>query len=174
MGAVTKIMSVGSLMVFGFLKGLQPIAGYSYGSKKYDRLGEAVKISIIWSTVFCAVFGLAAAVFSGPMISKFTKGDLDMIRVGRAALRINGLSFILFGFYTVYSFLFMAMGKAKEGCFLGACRQGICFGPAILILPGIWGLNGILYAQPVADVAAALIAVGMAAYLRWELAEEQA
>ena len=173
MGAVTKIMSVGSLMVFGFLKGLQPIAGYSYGSKKYDRLGEAVKISIIWSTVFCAVFGLAAAVFSGPMISKFTKGDLDMIRVGRAALRINGLSFVLFGFYTVYSFLFLAMGKAKEGCFLGACRQGICFVPVILILPGIWGLNGILYAQPVADVAAALIAVGMAAYLRWKLAEEQ-
>ena len=56
---------------------------------------------------------------------------------------------------------------------MGACRQGICFVPVILILPGIWGLNGILYAQPVADVAAALIAVGMAAYLRWKLAEEQ-
>ena len=51
MGPVTKMMSVGSLMVFGFLKGLQPIAGYSYGAKKYERLHKTIKLSIIWSTI---------------------------------------------------------------------------------------------------------------------------
>lgn len=64
MGAVTRIISMGSLMVFGFLKGFQPIAGYSYGAKKYDRLHEAIKTSIIWSTIFCAVFGLGMALCS--------------------------------------------------------------------------------------------------------------
>ena len=58
MGAVTRVVSMGSLMVFGFLKGFQPIAGYSYGSGNYDRLRRAIRISIIWSTLFCAVFGL--------------------------------------------------------------------------------------------------------------------
>ena len=169
MGAVTKIMSVGSLMVFGFLKGLQPIAGYSYGAKKYDRLKEAVKTSILWATIFCLIFGLAAALFSTAIISQFTKNDPEMIRIGQAALRANGLSFVLFGFYTVYSFLFLAMGKAKEGSFLGACRQGICFVPVILILPKVLGLNGILYAQPAADVITAAITIFMALRLQREL-----
>ena len=169
MGPVTKIMSVGSLMVFGFLKGLQPIAGYSYGAKKYDRLKEAVKTSILWATIFCLIFGLATAIFSTAIISLFTKNDPEMIRIGQSALRANGLSFVLFGFYTVYSFLFLAMGKAKEGCFLGACRQGICFVPVILILPRLLGLNGILYAQPAADVIAAAITVFMALRLQREL-----
>lgn len=58
MGAVTRIVSMGSLMVFGFIKGFQPIAGYSYGAKNFKRLNESIKTSILWSTVFCALFGL--------------------------------------------------------------------------------------------------------------------
>ena len=161
MGPVTKIMTVGTLIVFGFLKGFQPIAGFSYGAKKYDRLHEAIKTSILWSTIFCVIFGLAAVIFSEGIVSLFTKGDMEMIRVGQIALRANGLSFMLFGFYTVYSFLFLVMGKATEGCILGACRQGICFVPVILILPGLLGLNGILYAQPIADVLSAVVTVFM-------------
>ena len=101
MGAVTRIISMGSLMVFGFIKGFQPIAGYSYGAKKYDRLQEAIKTSILWSTIFCVIFGLVMALFPAVIISQFTKGDAEMIRVGQSALRANGFSFLLFGFYTV-------------------------------------------------------------------------
>ena len=165
MGPLTKIMSMGSLIVFGFLKGFQPIAGFSYGAKKYDRLLEVIRTSILWSTAFCLVFGFIAIVFSGKIMSQFTKDDMEMIRIGGTALRASGLSFIFFGFYTVYSFLFLVMGKAKEGCLLGACRQGICFVPMILLLPGIWGLPGILYAQPIADVLSAVIAAFMAVHL---------
>lgn len=170
MGPVTKIMSMGSLVVFGFLKGFQPIAGFSYGAKKYDRLHEAIKTSIIWSTIFCVIFGLIVAIFSHGIMSQFTKGDMEMIRIGQSALRVNGLSFMLFGFYTVYSFLFLVMGKAKEGCFLGACRQGICFVPIILVLPIFFGLSGVFYAQPIADVLSAIITVFMAMHVHKELA----
>ena len=169
MGPVTKIMSMGTLIVFGFLKGFQPIAGFSYGAKKFDRLREAIKTSILWSTGFCVLFGLIAAVLAAPIISLFTKDDLDMIRIGSIALRANALSFILFGFYTVYSFLFLVMGKAKECCILGTCRQGLCFVPVILVLPTACGLSGVLYAQPIADVLSALITVWMAVRLHREL-----
>ena len=141
MGPVTKILSMGTLIVYGFLKGFQPIAGYSYGAKKYERLLEAIRTAALWSTIFCIIFGLAAAIFSGPIMTQFTSGDAQMIQTGQRALQINGLSFMLFGVYTVYSFLFLVMGKAREGCLLGACRQGICFLPAILLLPHILGLN---------------------------------
>lgn len=172
MGAVTRLISMGSLMVFGFIKGFQPIAGYSYGAKNYPRLKEAIRTSIIWSTMFCVFFGFIAAVFAKPIISQFTNGDMEMIRIGTRALRANGLSFILFGFYTVHSSLFLALGKAKEGMILGTCRQGLCFVPAILILPLLFGVNGILYAQPVADILSAAVTVVMGVKFETSLGEE--
>ena len=88
------------------------------------------------------------AVFSTQIISQFTEGDNQMILVGQKSLFANGITFILFGFYTVYSSLFLALGKGAAGFFLGACRQGVCFVPVVLLLPMVWGMNGILYAQP--------------------------
>ena len=87
-----------------------------------------------------------------------------MIRVGTQSLRINGFSFMLFGFYTVYSSLLLALGKGLAGFFLGACRQ------VILILPVFWGINGIMYVQPIADVLSAVITIFMAVHLHKELA----
>ena len=169
MGVVTRLISMGSLSVFGFIKGFQPIAGYSYGAKKFDRLREAIKTSILWSTAFCVVFGVILALFPTAIVSRFTKGDAEMIRIGAASLRANGISIMLFGFYTVYSSLFLALGKGREGFILGACRQGICFIPVILLLPMVWGLNGIMYAQPIADVLSAIITVFMAIPLHKKL-----
>lgn len=171
MGAVTRIMSMGSLMVFGFIKGFQPIAGYSYGAKKFDRLRKSINTCILWSTIFCIVYGVVLSLFSTPIISLFTKGDISLIETGQIALKANGLSFLLFGFSTVYSSLFLALGKAKEGLLLGACRQGICFIPVILLLPMFLGINGVLYAQPLADSASAIIATFMAIRLSRELAK---
>ena len=173
MGVVTRLISMGSLSVFGFIKGFQPIAGYSYGAKKFDRLREAIKTSILWSTAFCVIFGVILALFPAALVSQFTKGDAEMIRIGATSLRANGISIMFFGFYTVYSSLFLALGKGREGFILGACRQGICFIPVILLLPIVWGLNGILYAQPIADVLSAAITVFMAIPLHKKLNEMQ-
>lgn len=173
MGAVTRIISMGSLIVFGFLKGFQPIAGYSYGAKKYERMYEAIKTSILWSTIFCVIFGGILILFSTQIISMFTAGDRELIHIGQKALWANGLSFWLFGYYTVYSFLFLALGKAKEGLFLGVCRQGICFVPMILILPIVFGKTGILYAQPIADVLSAAVTIVMSIHLHKKLEMEK-
>ena len=174
MGAVTRVTSMGTLVVFGFLKGFQPIAGFSYGAKKFDRLKEAIRTSTIWSTAFCVAVGLLMAIFSAQIISAFTDGNAEMISVGTKSLRANGLSFILFGFYTVYSSLLLTLGKGGAGFFLGACRQGICFVPVILLFPALWGINGILYAQPIADVISAIITLLMAIHLHRELAKSAA
>ena len=124
MGVVTRLVSMGSLTVFGFIKGFQPIAGYSYGAKKYERLRQAIKTSILWSTIFCVAAGFGFVLFPAQIISQFTTGNAEMIRIGADSLRINGITFMLFGYYTVYSSLFLALGKGKEGFLLGACRQG--------------------------------------------------
>ena len=169
MGVVTRLVSMGSLTVFGFMKGFQPIAGYSYGAGKYRRLRQAIRTSILWSTLFCIVIGFAFFLFPTQILSQFTTGNVEMIQIGARSLRVNGITFILFGYYTVYSSLFLALGKGKEGFLLGACRQGICFVPVILILPSIWGVKGILYAQPIADVLSFLITLFMAFSLHKQL-----
>lgn len=175
MGTVTRITSMGTLIVFGFLKGFQPIAGFSYGAKNFQRLRQSVKISILWSTAFCIIAGLFMIIFSAQIIAQFANGNKEMILFGQKSLAANGFSFFLFGFYTVYSSLFLALGKGTAGFVLGACRQGICFVPVILLLPGIFGLNGILYAQPAADVLSAIVTVFMAFTLHRRLSgEEQA
>lgn len=174
MGAVSRVTSMGTLVVFGFLKGFQPIAGFSYGAKKFDRLREAIKTSILWSTIFCVVVGLAMVLFSTQIISQFANGNAEMISVGQKALMASGFSFMLFGFYTVYSSLLLALGKGTAGFIIGALRQGICFVPVILILPIIWDMNGILYAQPIADVISTIITAFMALHLHKELAETEA
>lgn len=173
MGAVTRVTSMGTLVVFGFLKGFQPIAGFSYGAKNFRRLRKAIKISILWSTVFCVIAGLLMFVFSAQIISQFANGNEEMILVGQKSLAANGFSFFLFGFYTVYSSLFLALGKGAAGFFLGACRQGICFVPIIWFLPAILGMSGILYAQPIADIISAIITVLMAFNLHCKLSIEE-
>ena len=170
MGAVTRITSMGTLVVFGFLKGFQPVAGFSYGAKNFDRLREAIRTSVLWSTAFCIAAGVLMAVFSARIIAGFTEGNMEMISVGQRSLVANGLSFFFFGFHTVYSSLLLATGKGRAGFFLGACRQGICFVPVILLLPLIWGMDGILYAQPAADLLSAVITVFVAISVHRELA----
>lgn len=162
MGAVTRLTAMGTLVVFGFLKGFQPIAGFSYGAKNFERLRDVICTALLWSTLFCMIVGLLTALFSTEIMALFSSGNAVMLSVGAKALTANGLSFVLFGFYTVYSSLFLALGKAKAGFFLGICRQGICFVPMIVVLPGVFGVNGILYAQPVADVLTAFITAVMA------------
>lgn len=173
MGAVTRITSMGTLVVFGFLKGFQPIAGFSYGAKNFQRLRQSVKISILWSTVFCIIAGLFMIIFSAQIIAQFANGNKEMILFGQKSLAANGFSFFLFGFYTVYSSLLLALGKGTAGFLLGACRQGICFIPVILLLPEIFGLNGILYAQPAADILSAIVTVFMAFTLHRRLSREE-
>lgn len=173
MGVVVRITALGTSMIFGFIKGFQPIAGFSYGTKNYKRLNEATKYSIILSTAFCVVLGVIMISCPAQLISLFTKGNEDMISAGAKSLRANGISIMVFGFYTVYSSLFLALGKAKGGLFLGVCRQGICFIPIIFTFPLFWGLNGILYAQPIADGIAAIIAAIMAIFLHKQLRKER-
>jgi Na+-driven multidrug efflux pump len=117
-----------------------------------DQLDETIKVSLEWSTLFCAVVALVMIFIPQPIISLFTKNDAMLIDIGVRALRANGIVFILFGFEQVYMSLFLAMGKGKEGGLLSISRQGLFFIPAILMIPRLFGIAGVIWAQPVADV----------------------
>lgn len=164
-GVVIRLMTLGTYVVFGYMKGFQPVAGYNYGAKSYGRVQEATKVSLIWATIFCAAVALLMIVIPEQIISLFSENDAAFINIGARALRANGIVFALFGFEQVYMSLFLAMGKGKEGGLLSISRQGLFFIPAILIMPHLFDLEGIIWAQPAADlltvILTALLALGI-------------
>lgn len=156
MGAVTRIMTVGTYVVFGFLKGFQPFAGYNYGAKQFDRLRKAIKLCMIWSTAFGVVAAILLTVFAEPMVSLFGT-DAEMVALASRALRLNAVLFITFGFQMVYATLYLAIGKSAVGGLLSLSRQGIFFIPLIYVLPRLWELNGLVCVQPMADFLTTIV-----------------
>lgn len=173
MGVVVRIMALGSLPVFGFIKGLQPLAGFSYGARAYGRLRRAIRVSVLWSTGFCAAFGAVVAAAAPLIVGVFGENNALVATTAVSALRVSALGFVFFGIATVYSSVFLALGDARRGLLLGACRQGLCFVPVIAGLPLVWGLAGVVCAQPIADAATAIVAVAMARRLYQRLALEE-
>lgn len=158
MGAVTRIMTVVTYVVFGFLKGFQPFAGYNYGAKQFDRLKKSIHLCMSWSTIFCVIAAIILILFSNPIVALFGK-DTEMIALASKALKLNAILFITFGFQMVYATLYLAIGKSLIGSVLSLSRQGIFFFPLILILPYLFGLTGIIYVQPMADLLTTIITI---------------
>ncbi len=161
MGIVLRIVTLGTNVVAGYMKGLQPIAGFNYGAKDYERVQEAIKSSIKWTTLFCIVWTAIIYLFVPSILSIFGK-DKDVLRIAIPALRAAVIMFITFGFQFTYATLYLAIGKALAGAFLNSLRQGIVFIPVILLLPKMMGLDGVIYAQAISDVLTTIITVPFA------------
>ena len=161
MGIVLRIVTLGTNVVFGYMKGLQPLAGFNYGAKNYARLDEAIKCCIKWTNIFCMVWTVIIYIFAPSILSIFGTGD-DVLKIAVPALRAGVIMFVTFGFQFTYSTLYLSMGKALEGGFLNICRQGIIFIPIIMVLPQLIGLNGVIYAQAVSDFITTLITIPFA------------
>lgn len=172
MGVSLRILSIGYFVVFGFTQGFQPIAGYNYGAKKYERLFQSIKISVIWSTIFTVSVSIILMIFAEPAITMFSK-DSEVIRIGASTLRASCLLFPVFGFMNVFVSLFQALGKGIEALMLAIARQGIFLIPTVLILPKFLQLDGVIFSQPIADFLTLIITLILGARLIKELKEEE-
>ena len=172
MGIVLRIVTLGVNVVFGYMKGFQPMAGFNYGAQNYMRLREAIRSCMKWTTSFCVIWTVLIFLLARPILSLFGD-DAAVLDIAVPALRANTFMFFSFGFQFTYSTLYLAMGRALEGGFLNICRQGILFMPVILILPGIWGLNGVIYGQAIADVLTTFVTVILAVRIQKQLQNQQ-
>lgn len=171
MGVSLRILSLGLFIVFGYNQGFQPVAGYNYGAKQYQRLNEAIKVSLKWTTIFCVMITVLFMIFAEGILSAFSN-DPQVIQIGAQTLRVILLLFPLFGFQQVYATLFQALGKGKEALMLSLSRQGIFLIPSILILPRIFGLSGVMFSQTVADLFTIIVTAILAIKMHKGLKEE--
>ena len=158
-GAMTVIMSINSIFlmpIFGLNQGSQPIIGFNYGAKKYDRVKETMKYTILTATIIVTVGFILIQLFPSYAIKAFNK-DSDLVKIATNGIRIYLAMLPIIGFQIVSSNYFQAVGKAKFSVFLGLLRQVIFLIPLFIILPKFLGLKGVWLAGPISDSLAALI-----------------
>jgi len=172
MGVSMRVLSMAFYVTFGYLQGFMPVVGYNYGAKLFDRVNESIKFSIIVTTVFNTLACLIFMIWAEPIMGAFTN-DVEVISLGARAMRFSSSMLPFFGFMTIGNGVFQAFGRGKEAMLLSVARQGLFLIPAILTLPSIMGITGILISQPLADVLTLLTTYILFSKLNKEMNMEQ-
>ena len=137
--------------------GAQPIVGYNYGARKYERVMQVLKYALLGATAI-AVFGfIITRIYSVQLITLFNRQDAELIAFGSRALLVYTLAMPIIGLQMVGAGFFQAIGKPLHSMLLSLSRQVLVFIPCLLILPRFFGLDGILFAGPVADTVSTII-----------------
>lgn len=161
-GIINSVVSIIILPLMGFVNGSQPIIGYNYGAKKYDRVRSAYKFTMIYATCFIVVSWALLMTFTQTFVAPFAPNDENMQKLASWGMRIFlcMLPFVPVGM--VSGNFFQGIGKPWQSMFFNACRQIILLIPFLLIMPRFFELQGVFMAQPIADCGAAVIATIMA------------
>ena len=158
LGIVNRVMMLPVMVLVGLCQGIQPLIGYNYASKNIKRMKEVLKFVATLGTALGIGFTILIYIFGGDMIAMFIK-DSEAIKIGSEFIKITIVSAPILGLQFVLNNAFQAMGKAVPSLILSISRQGIIFIPTLFIANSILGLNGIVYAQPVADILTVVISI---------------
>jgi len=156
MGVITSIAMLVLMPIFGINQGVQPIIGYNYGAKKYDRVKHALKLAILAATAITTTGFILIQLFPTQLIGIFNK-DPELIEIGVHGIRIYLLMLPIIGFQIVSSSYFQAIGKAKVSIFLSLSRQVLILIPLLFTLPRIFELNGVWMSGPSSDAIASIL-----------------
>lgn len=161
-GIVTKVGQLFFSVIIGISQGTQPIESFNYGAKQFGRVQEAYNLAVRAGAIISVVSFLIFQVFPGEILALFGTGSDAYFKFGIKFLRVY-LFFTFVNFLQpITSTFFTSIGKPQKGTFLSLTRQIVFLLPLTLILPLFVGIDGIMYAAPVADCLAAVIAITMA------------
>jgi len=159
---VNRIVMFVTMPLFGIVAGVQPMIGYNYGAMRMSRVKKSLKVSVLSTVVIGLFFSILFLVFPTPIISLFSN-DPELISSGAFPLRMIILLFSMIGFQFIGAGFFQSIGKARPSIILSLTRQVLYLLPLILLLPLLWGVNGIWIAFPIADLLA-IITTGIFLY----------
>ena len=155
-GVVQRLVLVGHYVILGFMQGYQPVASYAYGAKNEERFIESEKFALkttIYLTIGVAILYI---VLAKPLIMLFNQNP-QIVEYGSKLLISQLIVYPAFGFVYFLTITFQTIGESRFGIFLSTLRQGLLYVPLIMLLPSFFGVNGIYFSQPVADVITLVI-----------------
>ncbi len=156
-GIVNRLVFIIVMIVMGLNQGMQPIAGYNFGAKQYERVTKTLKLTIIYATGVTTFGFIIGMLFSDTVVGIFTS-DAELIELSAKGLRIVVMFFPIIGFQMVTANFFQSIGMASKAIFLSLTRQMVVLLPCLLILPRFFGAAGVWYSMPISDLLASLIA----------------
>lgn len=155
-GVASKVLMIVTMVGIGIGQGIQPVLGFCYGAKDQKRFNGILKFSVGFGLILCILVAALCFVFTEPIVKIFLT-EASALADGITFTRIMLSTAWLFGFYYVLMNALQAMGAAKPSFIVSVCRQGIIYIPAVFIMGAVIGMNGLVWAQPVADVLSLIL-----------------
>lgn len=164
MAIVARTMQFLGSALIGFGQGFQPVAGFSWGAKKYDRLMEAFYFSLKVGVIGFLIIGAIGFSFAPTIMRFFIKTDLEVVKIGSLAMRLQSLMMPLQAVNIIISMFFQSIGKPRQASLTALTRQGLFFIPTILVMGKTIGVLGIQLSQPISDLFTFILSVAMMFY----------
>jgi putative MATE family efflux protein len=159
-GVIFRVISFVFMPMIGIAQGAQPILGFNYGAKKFNRVRKSFRLAN-WSATAISIAGfLVFFTFPTPILRVFSQ-DPELIAMGKTAMRMLVIGLPLVGYQNIGTSLFQAIGKAKPAVFLALSRQVLFLIPMVIILSRIFGLIGVWVSFPAADVVSWIVTLAM-------------
>lgn len=159
-----RISFIFIMIIMGLNQGMQPIAGYNYGARKYTRVRKVFSLTVIYAVIVTSIGFAASMLFPELMCRAFTS-DAELLDISAAGLRMMNSAFPIIGFQIVSTNLFQSIGMVNKSIFLSMSRQLLYLVPCLYLLPLVWGADGIWYSFPISDS----IAFAVTVFMIWKL-----
>lgn len=170
-GVCTKIMMFPFNIILGFGTGFQPVAGYNWGAKRFDRVNESYRFCSKVAVVSAVIMAAALVIFVKPIIVTFAGTDPEMLEIGIVCMISQCIALPIHAWVAIVNMLCAGLGNAKGALALSTSRQGSCFIPILYILAWLFGAYGIAVVQAVADVLTLVLAIPIMLGMKKKISE---
>mgnify|MGYP002626516121 CR=1 FL=1 len=159
-----RVMEFPFAIILGFGQGYQPVAGFNWGAKRYDRVRQSLSFGMKVSFCGAVIMGVILGVFASPVMGLFNKAsDPEVLRLGLMCIRLQCIALPIHAWGSIINMFNAAVGKAKNAIILSTARQGYCLIPVLLILPRLLGAEGLAGSQAAADLLSLAIIIPLTA-----------
>ena len=158
-GVTNKIMMFPFSVILGFGSGFQPVTGFNWGAKRFDRVLESYRFSAKCALMISTVMAVVLGLFANQVILLFAEADAEMQAIGALSIRLQCLALPIHAWVAVVNMFCNGLGKAKGALLLATARQGSCFLPIVYPMAWLFHANGVAAVQAVADVLTLCLAV---------------
>ena len=158
-GVSTKIMMFPFSIILGFGNGFQPVAGFNWGAKRYDRVSESYRFSSRMALIGSGIMALLLGIFADQLIILFAGTDMEMREIGKFCIISQCIALPIHAWVAIVNMFCVGLGNAKGALVLSTARQGTCFIPIVHLLARLFGAYGVASVQAVADVLTMILAV---------------
>ena len=160
LSVANRVMEFPFSIILGYGQGYQPVVGFNWGAKRFDRVKKSLQFGVTSSLIGAVIMGAIIFLGARPIISAFnSEADAEVLRLGLLCIRLQCIALPIHAFTSLINMFYAGVGIAKYALLMSTARQGYCLIPVVLIVPALIGVDGMAASQAIADVVSLLVAV---------------